>query len=244
VPAQFPLSLQRTNVTSVSQNWRSPLSPEKSIPYLHTLRLLETSYTMFSINLDEAIGLRRCGQLGRAYQALSITPTLCLRLANQLQLLLRAMLSHAKHFHVVPSINPLNAENFQNPRSRRAASFNSLCSRVVLSQRSQFLHKLSTLADLIEDLEKTFGEAAADLKDSSSVQPERQWAILDSSHYDINTCLRESIVLLKCFFHALPVEQITEFTAALQKQPSPSTSRVLLPKRHLAHRRMALLKGQ
>lgn len=239
---RFTLSLRRTTTNSVSQNWRSPLSPEKSIPYLHTLRLLETSYTIFSVNLDEAIGLRRYGQLGKAYQALSITPALCRRLANHLQLLLRAMLSHAKHFHIIPSINPLDPENFQHPKSRRAASFNNLCSRIVLSQRSQFLHKLSTLLDIVEDLEKIFGEAASDLKDS--VQPEREWALLDSSHYDINTCLRESIVLLKCFFQALPAEQLPEFTAALQKQPSSSLSGVLLPKRHLAHRRMALLKGQ
>lgn len=238
------LPLHRTNRNSVSQNWQSSLSSEKSIPYLHTLRLLETSYTIFSVNLDEAIGLRRSGHLGKAYQALSIAPALCRRLREQLQLLLRAMLSHSKHFHVVPSINPLNAENFQNPKSRRAASFNSLCSRIILSQRSQFLHKLNTLLDLVEDLEKTFTVASSDLQDSSTFQPEREWALLDSSHYDMNTCLRESIVLLKCFFHALPAEQVPEFIAALQKQPSPSLSGVLLPKRHLAHRRMALLKGQ
>jgi len=237
-------SLQRTNKTSVSQNWRSPLSPEKSIPYLHTLRLLETSYTIFSINLDEAIGLRRCGHLGKAYQALSITPSLCRRLAKHLQLSLRAMISHAKHFHIVPIINPLDPENFQSPKSRRAASISNLCSRIILTQRSQFLHKLSTLLELVEDLEEAFGEAASDLKDSSSPHPEHEWATLDSAHYDLNTCLRESIVLLKCFFHAMPAEQLPEFIAALQKQPSPSLSGALLPKRHLAHRRMALLKGQ
>lgn len=240
----LPLSLQRTKATGVRQHWRSPLSPEKSIPYLHALRLLETSYTIFSINLDEALGLRRCGQLGKAYQTLSITPVLCQRLANQLQLLLRAMLSHAKHFHIIPSINPLNPDNFQHAKSRRAASFNNLCSRILLTRRTQFLHKLSTLLDLVEDLQNTFGEAVSDLKDSCSVRPEHEWATLDSSHYDINTCLRESIVLLKCFFHALPAEQVPEFMDMLQKQPSRSFAGVLLPKRHLAHRRMTLLKGQ
>ena len=76
------------------------------------------------------------------------------------------------------------------------------------------------------------------------MRPEREWGILDSSHYDLNTCLRESIVLLKCFLHALPAEQVTEFTAALQKHAFSPSPGALLPKRHLAHRRMALLKGQ
>lgn len=244
MPARFPLSLQRTDVNSVSKNWRSPLSPEKSIPYLHTLRLVEISYTIFSVNLDEALGFRRCGQLNKAYQALSITPALCRRLGGHVQVLLRAMLWHAKHFRTTPSSNPLDPENFRHPKSRRAAHFNSLCSRIVLTRRSQFLHKLSTLLELVEDLEKVFMEAASDLKDSSSLQPEREWDTLDTTHYDINSCLRESIVVLKCFFHAVPDEQLPEFIAALQKQSSPAGSGVFLPKRHLAHRRMALLKGQ
>ena len=199
---------------------------------------------MFSINLDEAIGLRRSGYLNKAYLALSITPALCKRLSENVQLLLRAMLSYAKHTRIAPSIGPLNPDNFRHSRSRRAAGFNGLCSRLVLSQRSQFLHKTSTLLDLVDDLEKAFSAAASDLRDSTSLQPEREWNLLDASHYDINTCLRESIILLKCFLLALPPEQVPEFTAALQKRPAFSGSCVLLPKRHLAHRRMALLKGQ
>ena len=238
----FPLSVLRTN--GVSQGWRSPLSSEKSGAYLHTLRLLETSYTIFSVNLDEAVGLRRSGQLNKSYLALSISPTLCKRLSTNVQLVLRAMLSHAKHFRTAPGINPLDPENFQNPKSRRSASFNNLCSRIMLTQRSQFLHKISTLVDLVEDLEKSFSGAAADLKDSLSLHPEREWEILDSSHYDLNTCLRESIVLLKCFFHALPSEQLAEFTATLQNHTVSPVPSAILPRRHVAHRRMTLLKGQ
>ena len=109
---------------------------------MDTLRGLETSYAMFSVNLDEAIGLRRNGRLVKAHQALSVTPALCKRLADPLLHLLRAMLSHAKHFRIAPSLSPLDPENFQQAKSRRAANFNGICSRIFLSQRSQFLHKI------------------------------------------------------------------------------------------------------
>lgn len=229
---------------SVSQDWRLPLSPDKTIPYMHTLRLLETSYTIFSINLDEAIGLRRGGQLNKSYLALSITPSLCGRLSGNLQVLLRAMLAHAKHFRTIASSSPLDPENFQLAASRRAANFGNLCGRVILSRRSQFMHKLSTLQELVEDLEKVFLEAVSELQEGCSTAPEQEWATLDSSHYDMNTCVREAIVVLKCFLHALPEEQLPEFTLALQKQRMPALSPVFTPKRHLAHRRMTLLKGQ
>ena len=229
---------------SVSQDWRSPLSAHKSQTYLDTLRDLETSYAMFSVNLDEAIGLRHNGRLGKAHQALSVTPALCQRLAVPLLALLRAMLGHAKYFRIVPNLSPLDPENFQQAKSRRAASFNGICSRIFLSQRSQFLHKISTLVELVENLNESFRGAAEQLNDPSSLQPEREWDMLDASHYDLNTCLRESIVLLKCFLLALPEDQLLEFSAALSGAPVPSSSPLLVPKRHLAHRRMTLLKGQ
>ncbi|HET7107324.1 MAG TPA: hypothetical protein VFI38_10985 [Candidatus Acidoferrum sp.] len=211
---------------------------------MDALRGLETSYAMFSVNLDEAIGLRRDGRFGKAHQVLSVTPALCKRLADPLQMLLRAMLGHAKHFRVIPNLSPLDPENFQQAKSRRAASFNGICSRIFLSQRSQFLHKISTLLEMVENLNEAFSKAAGELSDPASVYPEREWELLDASHYDLNTCLRESIVLLKCFLLALPDEQLMEFNATLQGAPVASRAALLAPKRQLAHRRMTLLKGQ
>ena len=229
---------------SVSRDWRSSLSTEKSRTYMNTLRGLETSYAMFSVNLDEAIGLRRNGRLVKAQQALTVTPALCKRLADSLGNLLRAMLSHAKHFRVSPNLSPLDPENFHQAKSRRAASFNGLCSRIFLSQRSQFLHKISTLLELVENLNDVFNNATAELNDPASFRPEHDWDLLDASHYDVNTCLRETIVLLKCFLLALPDEQLLDFNAVLMGAPRPTAAPWLAPKRHLAHRRMTLLKGQ
>jgi len=211
---------------------------------MNTLRGLETSYAMFSVNLDEAIGLRRNGRLVKAQQALTVTPALCKRLADSLGNLLRAMLSHAKHFRVSPNLSPLDPENFHQAKSRRAASFNGLCSRIFLSQRSQFLHKISTLLELVENLNDVFNNATAELNDPASFRPEHDWDLLDASHYDVNTCLRETIVLLKCFLLALPDEQLLDFNAVLMGAPRPTAAPWLAPKRHLAHRRMTLLKGQ
>lgn len=229
---------------SVSQDWRSPLPSQKSRTYMDTLHDLETSYAMFSVNLDEAIGFHRNGRFGKARQALSVTPALCQRLAVPLLTLLRTMLGHAKHFRIVPNLSPLDPDNFQQPKSRRAASFNGICSRIFLSQRSQFLHKISTLVELVEHLNGSFCDAANELNDPSLLQPEHEWDLLDASHYDLNTCLRESIVLLKCFLLALPEDQLLEFSSALSGAPLTSSSPLLVPKRHLAHRRMTLLKGQ
>ena len=34
---------------------------------------------------------------------------------------------------------------------------------------------------------------------------------MDAGHFDLNTCLRESMILLKCFLRVLPDEEIVDF---------------------------------
>ncbi len=231
---------------SVSLDWRTPLSSEKDRAYFSALHGLETSYGMFSVSLDEAFGMRRGGRLLKAYQLLAVAPALCEKLVSPLLSLLRAMTQHARHFGTSPNLAAMDPENFHNSKSQRVARFNSIFSHVLLTRRSQFLYKLSTLSDLIEDLRINFCDTVEELGDGSFCKPARHWESLDASHYDLNTCLRESEVLLKCFLLALPEKQLAEFQVTLLQagQAVPSPSRVPSHSRNLAHRRLAPLKGQ
>jgi hypothetical protein len=228
--------------SSVSQDWRVPLRGDKAQLYLSSIQHLEITYSMFSVNLDEALGMQRNGRHTKAYQVLSVSPALCQRLAYPLLVLLRAMLDHAKHFGTAPNLEPLDAQNFQNSRSQRVALFNELMSRILLTRKLQFAHKISALADLVEDLHSNFQETAGQLIGGDSFHPVRDWEFLDVIHYDLNTCLRESVVLFKSFLHALPEVQLASFQDALAHPPAPTP--LVARARHLAHRRIAFLKGQ
>ena len=235
-----PVTLQHD---SVSQDWRVPLKGEKSQAYLHCVRRLEIAYSMFSVNLDEAFGMRRHGRHSKAHQLLSVAPDLCKRLSYPLVSLLRSMMEHAKHFGVTPNIVPLDVQNFQHARSQRVALCNDLFSRVLLTRKSQFSYKISALADLVDELDSSFASAAEELAAGDSMTPDRGWDLLDAVHYDLNTCLRETVVLFKSFLHALPDQQLSGFQAALQECQAHCPS-LAARGRHLAHRRMAFLKGQ
>lgn len=237
-----PLSLQHS--TSVSQDWRKPLVGDKSNTYSHCLRRLETSYAMFSVNLDEAFEMRRTGRNLKASQVLAVSPALCGRLAHPLRSLLQVMLDHAKHFGIVPNLAPLDVQNFQNSRSRRAALINDLLGRILFTRKSQFFHKISTLADLVDQLDASFEATATELVSGDSPLPDRDWESLDAIHYDLNTCFREAVVLFKSFLHALPEVQLAAFQAALHESCSISLFPFRARERHLAHRRIAFLKRQ
>ncbi len=54
--------------------------------------------------------------------------------------------------------------------------------------------------------------------------PTLEWQAVDAAHYDLNTCLREAIVLLKSFLMALPNDELKAFQATVQTQmgvPNP-----------------------
>jgi hypothetical protein len=229
---------------SVIQDWSSPLSTAHDESFLRTVHHLETAYWMWSVNLDEALNFRRMGRGTKASLVLGISPALCDRLSHPLLGSLRAMLFHARHFGTSPSLAPLAAYNFQLVRSQRAARFNSLFSRLLLTHRSQFQYKLSVLVELVADLSSSYVRASEELNEGISIEEDHDWEALEASHYDLNTCLRETIVLLKSFLVALPDTQLQEFNLSLQQQMacSPGLSNPLT--RNLAHRRMALIKGQ
>jgi len=72
-----------------------------------------------------------------------------------------------------------------------------------------------------------------------------QWQAVDAAHYDLNTCLREAIVLLKSFLMALPNEELEAFRATVHTQMGVSQPKKLtLSQRLLRHRRMAPIGGE
>jgi hypothetical protein len=233
-----------TRGKSVKDDWRAWLPQAKAQVFDRQVRELESSYVMLSVSLDEAIELRQLGQPGKSLQAVSITSGLCKLLTQMLAGLLRALAEHAKHYGTIPNAAPLDPANFQGPRGQRSARMSSLLNRVLLSQRLQFLHKVSTLEEMVEDLGRDFRHAADDLAEGTSEDPNRMWAEVDADHYDLNTCLRESIVVFKSFLIALPEGQLGAFQSAVRQQSELQDADVSSRQRMIRHRRMTAIAGE
>jgi hypothetical protein len=227
---------------SVQADWYGWLPDAK----LHAFRLysneIEACYVMLSVSLDEAIGLRDSGFLKKSLQVVEVTPALCSRLTNRLQDLLSSLDQHAKHYGIVPAVAPLNSANFRNSSSQRTARKSSMLSRVLLSQRAQYLSKITYVREMLTDLGADFRSAAGDLGNGPVGDCSPLWLALDQDHFDLNTCFRETMVLLKCFLRVLPDDQLLSF----QKTVSTHALHVPLkpPSKSLRHRRMPQFAGE
>jgi hypothetical protein len=230
--------------TSVQIDWCGWMPDAK----LHAFRLysseFEACYTMLSVSLDEAISLRESGLLRKSFQIVDVTPALCSRFSGRLQGLLTALDEHAKHYGIVPSVAPLNAANFKGSRGQRSARMNAVLSRVLLTQRAQFLNKINSLRDMVSELASNFRLAAEDLASGAVLDGGQLWMALDHNHFDLNTCFRETMVLLKCFLRVLPDDQLLSFQKTVDSQLTPrqpkSPRRVI---RH-SHRRIHQFAGE
>jgi hypothetical protein len=230
---------------TVKDDWRASLPEEKAQVFSAYVRQLEISYNMLSVSLDEALELRQGGHKEKASLAVCVTPDLCNRFANPLVALLWSLGEHAKHHGTVPNAAPLDPANFQGARGQRTARISGLLCRVLFSERTQFLYKLTTLGEMVDDLNQDFCAAAAEIANGGSLDSDLEWQAVDATHYDLNTCLRETIVLLKSFLMALPNDELKAFQATVHTQMGvPQPKKLTLSQRLLRHRRMAPMVGE
>ncbi len=209
---------------SVREDWLAWMPAEKDRIFDASVADLEASYSMLSVTLDEAFALSAQGALRQARDQAAVSATLFDRLAAQLAAAQRAMAEHARHFGTLPNVAPLKPAFFRGETAQHFARKSSLLSKILFPSRSRFFHKLSVLSEIAEELAREFREAAEELTEGRSVQPGARWEALDVLHYDVNTCLRETIVMLKSFLCALPNEEVARFRQKLGPFAEPPRS--------------------
>lgn len=211
---------------SVQQDWRAILPIDKaSLFFVHTGEL-ENTYMMLSVSLNEAIALRDKGEANRACQEAGVVGELCSRLAVQINAVIHAMRQHSRLFGVVPNQVPLQEVNFHSERGQRSARHSNMISRVLLSERSQFLSKLKSLEEIVDQLTDEFVEFTRELANDGALGACGLWKTLDLDHFDLNTCLREVDVLFKSFLLVLPPSQLESFDFTVRglsrhRRPAP-----------------------
>jgi hypothetical protein len=201
---------------SVREEWLAGLPEDKERAFQGVVTQLEAGYAMFSIAANEAVALRRSGSLVRAREQVATTASVMHRFAEQLDHLLGALRIQARESAHFPRVVPLNPAFFRWPAVRRIAAWESALDMVLPSRHLRFRRKLRALARLTEHLASEFRHAAREISEGSSVHPESHWEALDSIHYDLNTCLRETIVVLKSFLLGLTPDGMEAFRRRLE----------------------------
>lgn len=202
----------------VREDWFASLPEEQDRFFESVQSQLETSYVIASISLNDVLTLCREGRLPPAGEQSAIVVTLFDGLARQLQAVLRAMGEHARQFGSVPAVIPLRPGFFRSANAQRLARGNYLVSRVLFSVRARFFRKIRALLQIVASVQH-------ETRSIARTKPEEialSWNRLEEFHYDLNTCLRETMVVLKSFLCLLPGQELGPFQGRLHsRMPQP-----------------------
>jgi hypothetical protein len=202
-----------TSATTVLVSWQPPL--QINAFRMHS-RESESQYFVFSVGLNEAITLRERGLRTESIQVVKLASELCDRLAEHLENICRSMAEHCKEYGTRPSVVALDPQCFCDRRVQRWALRNRSLNLFLWSRNSRFLCKLSTLSQIVAVSCAGFRRATIDLAATHEViSADSLWAKMDAVQYDLNTCLRELIVMLKCFLRVLSADELALFERTL-----------------------------
>ncbi len=205
---------------SVREEWLAGLPEDRQHAFQNAVAPLESGYAMFSIAVNESVSLRRSGSLVRAREQVGTTAGVMHLFTDQLSHLLDAMAEQARESSHPPRVAPLNPVFFRWPIIRRLASWESALDFVLPTRSLRFRRKLNALLRSVNHLAGEFHHAAREISEGSSVHPETHWEALDALHYDLNTCLRETVVVLKSFLLGLSPEEFDAFCRRLGIAPT------------------------
>ncbi|HKW88347.1 MAG TPA: hypothetical protein VJN21_06295 [Candidatus Acidoferrales bacterium] len=209
---------------------------EKRLLYEEMARRWEGAYTMLSVSLNESLSFRAQGALSHAHENLRVSAELVGRFAEPLLTACQVLESKGRNLATSPSVAPLSPANFRTHVARQTAGWDSILHRVLFGSHSRFAHKLQALQYSISTLAEEYSVAAEELGSGLQTRPDECWLELDSLHYDLNTCLRETLVLLKSFLRAAPDSAIegvwTDLCASEQQMPIPARPRLSEPFAH------------
>jgi len=213
---------------SVLQDWIGALPPRQMQTFTTLSQRWNSGYAMGSVALEGAFELRVDGNDRCASQQAKIAGELLERLADDLISGCRIMEDEATHFADVPSVDPLDPANFRTPSILWSLSLSRLLHQVAFGARHRFFHKVRTLERTVEVLADEFSEVLEYAVARSS--PADPWDALERLHDDLNTCLRESEVVLKSFLRALSPEfalpVLARLEAPAQRRARPVRRRI------------------
>jgi len=215
---------------SLGEQWIGWLPPGKAETFASLAAVLRADSGMLGVALNEGIELSRRGSPSPCSELGIVCAELFGRLAGRLEAALRCLYRHSSNLTLLPRVSPLNADFFRSEPAKRRAKRGRLFANVLLTSNSRFSHKLEDLTCIVCDLAASLRPLAVQMQQASAAHLPVAWEQLEVLDYDLNTCLAETLVVLKSFFHVLPDADTPGFRRQIEAALSaPKPPSVVLP---------------
>lgn len=127
---------------------------------------------------------------------------LATRLVQIVDAALVALRRRGREGDSLPVVQGLRPEHFRSEAAQQSAAWSYLANGLPLGRRLRFLLKLTALGRMLERTRAEFCSVAEEIAEGTSVSPEAGWRSMELLHDDLNTAMREAVVVLKSYLSA------------------------------------------
>lgn len=184
---------------TVQEDWLARLPEERRAIFEAISQEWESAYAMLSVALNDAMAERAGGRLVQARRQSVMAAQLAARLVEGVAAPLEALRRRGRAGGSLPVVEALRPGHFRSERAQQSAAWSYLAHRLPLGRRFRFLRKLAALRAVLERSGAEFTEVAQEIGEGGSVNPEASWQALELLHDDLNTAMREAVVVLKSY---------------------------------------------
>jgi hypothetical protein len=184
---------------TVQEDWLARLPEERRAIFEAISREWESAYAMLSVTLNDAMAERAGGRLVQARRQSAMAGQLASRLVERVTTPLDVLRRRGRAGGSLPVVEALRPGHFRSERAQQSAAWSYLAYRLPLGRRWRFVLKLAALGRMLERAGAEFSEVAQEIAEGTSVNPEASWETLELLHDDLNTAMREAVVVLKSF---------------------------------------------
>jgi len=201
-------AIRRPRTANVREDWSAWLPNETAQLFEHLRDELAVSCSILGVIVHEALASSPSGECAPSPQLALLFAGLFDRLVGQLNAVLNALEAHRRQHEILPNVASLRPEHFRSQQARQVARVSQIRSRLLVTRRSVFTAKLNDLRKIVTGLQAQVRELACEIAIGAPSESQRRWIRLEVLQYDLNTCLQETIVVLKSFFCALPGNEL------------------------------------
>lgn len=205
---------------SVQEDWLARLPEERRAIFEAVSREWEAAYAMLSVTLNDAMAERAGGRLVQARRQCVMAGQLATRLVEGVAARLEVLRRRGRADTSLPVVEALRPGRFRSEEAQQVASWSYLAHRLLPGRRLRFVVKLAALQRVLERAGAEFCNVAQEIGDGSTVEPEAGWGKLELLHDDINTAMREGVVVLKSYLSVVCANGFAAFCRQLA-EPRP-----------------------
>jgi hypothetical protein len=204
----------RRNEKNVQTEWQTLLSPNSEKTFLQTRHQIERNSSMVGIAIDEAMEIRKLGDLDEAIRFLDTGSDVIERFTPNLLSLLKVMIRFSRMMSAITPVNPVLPQDFHLAELTNLAQLNRVLHQVLVSAKQRFRLKLYILGKGVSIASRYLVASIRNVISSRSMA-DQEWEEIAKISQDFQKLSNESVQSFRALLKGLSTDAAKELARAL-----------------------------